>query len=274
MQLSSNAVLYTPPAAAWIPASTGMTFLLLVHRIIMSANFSASRTVRRGGQLTKPIILWALMAVILIGLPGCISLPAPAPIVQQPISSRPAQPAPPLANGAIFQAGIGYRPLFEDRRARHVGDTLVIVLNEKTNASKRSNSSANKNGELNFGIPPIVFGVPITKKVELGASSSNDFEGKGEAASANNFSGTITVTVIEVLPNRNLVVSGEKQLAMTQGSEYIRVSGVVRPETIVNNMVSSVQVADAKIEYKANGYIDEAQTMGWLSRFFLTFSPF
>jgi flagellar L-ring protein precursor FlgH len=108
----------------------------------------------------------------------------------------------------------------------------------------------------------------------MGASTSNDFAGKGEAASANNFTGTISVTVLEVLPNRNLVVSGEKQLSMTQGTEYIRFSGVVRPETVINNMVSSVQVADAKIEYKANGYIDEAQTMGWLSRFFLTVSPF
>lgn len=225
-------------------------------------------------RFAEPITLAAVLAVIPIGLSGCVTLPAPASIVQQPMSSRAAQAGPPPATGAIFQAGIHYRPLFEDRRARQVGDTLVVVLNERTNASKRSNSSANKNGELNFGIPPVVFGVPITKKVDMGASSSNDFEGKGQAASANNFSGTITVTVIEVLPNRNLVVSGEKQLAMTQGSEYIRLSGVVRPETVINNMVSSVQIADAKIEYKANGYIDEAQTMGWLSRFFLTFSPF
>ncbi|SEO50493.1 flagellar L-ring protein precursor FlgH [Nitrosovibrio sp. Nv6] len=240
----------------------------------MIANFSAKCSAKRGGQLVAPMIFTALAAIILLGLPGCITLPAPTPIVQQPMSSRAAQREAPPLNGAIYQAGISHQPLFEDRRARQVGDTLVIVLNERTNASKRSNSSANKNGEVNFGIPPLVFGVPITKKVELGASSSNEFEGRGEAASANNFSGTITVTVLEVLPNRNLVVSGEKQLAMTQGSEYIRLSGVVRPETIINNMVSSVQVADAKIEYKANGYIDEAQTMGWLSRFFLTISPF
>ena len=120
----------------------------------------------------------------------------------------------------------------------------------------------------------MIFGVPITKNVDIGASSTNDFSGAGEAASTNNFTGTITVSVIEVLPNNYLVVSGEKQLAMTQGTEYIRFSGVVRPETVINNMVSSIQVADAKIEYKANGYIDEAQTMGWLSRLFMTISPF
>ncbi len=215
-----------------------------------------------------------LLAAVLTMLSGCITLPAPPAIVQQPMSARAPQFGPPPNNGAIYQAGTYDRPLFEDRRARQVGDTLVILLNEKTNASKKSNSSANKNGTLNFAVPPMVFGVPITKNVDLGASSKNDFSGKGEAASTNNFTGTITVTVIDVLPNRNLVVSGEKQLAMTQGSEYIRFSGVVRPETVINNTVSSVQVADARIEYKANGYIDEAQTMGWLSRFFLTISPF
>ncbi|MBA4141801.1 MAG: flagellar basal body L-ring protein FlgH [Nitrosospira sp.] len=215
-----------------------------------------------------------LMAAALAVLSGCVGMPAPHAIVQQPMSARAVQVGQPPNNGAIYQTGIQHRPLFEDRRARQVGDTLVVLLNERTNASKRSNSSANKSGEVNVGIPPIVFGVPITKKLEMGASSSNEFGGGGEAASTNNFNGTITVTVIDVLPNGYLLVSGEKQLAMTQGTEYIRFSGVVRPETVINNTVSSIQVADARIEYKANGYIDEAQTMGWLSRFFLTISPF
>jgi flagellar L-ring protein precursor FlgH len=81
--------------------------------------------------------------------------------------------------------------------------------------------------------------------------------------------------VIEVLPNNNLIVSGEKQIGINQGSEFIRFSGVVNPNTIVNgNTVTSTQVADARIEYRGTGYIDEAQTMGWMSRFFLTFLPF
>ena len=215
-----------------------------------------------------------LAAAMLVTLSGCVSLPAPTAIIQQPMSARAAQAGPPPNNGAIYQAGTHDRPLFEDRRARVVGDTIVILINEKTNASKKSNSSVDKSGGINFAVPPMMFGIPITKNVDIGASSKNDYLGKGEAASTNNFTGTITVTVLQVLPNRNLLVSGEKQLAMTQGTEYIRFSGVVRPETVINNMVSSVQVADAKIEYKANGYIDESQTMGWLSRFFLTISPF
>ncbi|ARO88029.1 flagellar basal body L-ring protein [Nitrosospira lacus] len=233
----------------------------------ITAYFSAKRS-------GLPVWSGTPMVIMMLALSGCISLPAPMAIVQQPMSARTGSRGLPPANGAIFQAGTHDRPLFEDRRARVVGDTLVVVLNEKTNASKKSASSANKNGGVNYAVPPMIFGVPITKNVDIGASSSNDFSGKGEAASTNNFTGTISVTVLEVLPNRNLLVSGEKQLAMTQGTEYIRFSGVVRPETIINNTVSSIQVADAKIEYKANGYIDEAQTMGWLSRFFLTISPF
>ncbi len=237
-------------------------------------------TAKQDGRLAgivfsaPPTPLVPLAAFALCMLSGCISLPAPSAIVQQPMSARAFQAGSPPNNGAIYQASTHYRPLFEDRRARQVGDTLVIQLNERTNASKKSNSSANKGGQAKLGIPPIVYGVPLTKELEMSGSSATDYSGKGEAASTNNFNGTIAVTVIDVLPNNYLLVSGEKQLAMTQGTEYIRFSGVVRPETVFNNTVSSIQVADARIEYKANGYIDEAQTMGWLSRFFLTVSPF
>jgi flagellar L-ring protein FlgH len=106
------------------------------------------------------------------------------------------------------------------------------------------------------------------------ANSANAFSGKGASSADNNFTGTITVTVIEVLPNGNLVVSGEKQVAINQGNEFIRFSGVVNATQISGaNTVQSTQVADARIEYRANGYIDEAQVMGWLARFFLTFMP-
>lgn len=206
-------------------------------------------------------------------LSGCFT---PRPIVQQPMSARPAAPlATPPANGAIYQAGQYERPLFEDRRARNVGDTLVIVINEKTSANKKSNSKLDKSGSSEFSAPTIK-GLPgkSFQKAQLEASSATTFDGKGEASANNDFTGAIAVTVIEVLPNGNLAVSGEKQIALTQGTEFIRFSGVVRPDAIINNSVSSSQVADARIEYKANGYLDEAQVMGWLARFFMTFLPF
>jgi flagellar L-ring protein precursor FlgH len=214
-------------------------------------------------------------AIATFALAGCAITPPTT--VHQPMSARPVvQPAPAEATGGIYQASYRQMPLFEDRRARNVGDTLIITLNEKTNASKKSNSNASRTGSNSFSAPTIL-GLPgkSFQNATLAASSANTFDGKGESVSNNDFTGTITVTVIEVLPNGNLLVSGEKQVGINQGSEFIRFSGVVNPTTIVNsNTVSSVQVADARLEYRANGYVDEAQTMGWLSRFFLSVLPF
>ncbi len=206
---------------------------------------------------------------------GCAM--TPKSIVQEPTTARPVEmPAPAVANGAIFQTNYNYQPLFEDRRARNIGDTLIININEKTNASKNSASSAAKSGSTKFSAPT-VSGLPgkSFQGAELSDSSAHSFDGKGESAANNDFTGTITVTVTQVLSNGNLLVSGEKQVALNQGTEFIRFSGIVSPNTITGtNSVSSTQVADARIEYRANGYIDEAQTMGWLARFFMTFLPF
>lgn len=105
-------------------------------------------------------------------------------------------------------------------------------------------------------------------------SGGNDFSGKGGASANNTFTGTITVSVSSVLANGNLKVVGEKQIEINQGTEFIRFSGVVNPRTInADNAVLSTSVADARIEYVGNGYINDAQQMGWLQRFFLTIAP-
>ena len=217
------------------------------------------------------MILLALAALV----PACaINQP---PIVHQPMTARPQPDAAKQAQptGSIYQQA-NFRPLFEDRRARFVGDTLTIFISEKTAANKKSGASAERTGAISASVP-VVQGLPgkTFQGAEVGASSSNKFDGKGQAAASNDFTGTVTVTVIEVLPNGYLLVSGEKQIAMSQGSEFIRFSGVVNPVTVTpGNTVVSTQVADARIEYRANGYIDEAQTMGWLARFFNNVLPF
>jgi len=111
--------------------------------------------------------------------------------------------------------------------------------------------------------------------LDLSASSANSLAGKGDAAANNVFTGNITVTVIEVLPNGNLQVSGEKQVSIGAGTEFIRLSGIVNPYFISTaNTISSANVADARIEYKESGVISEAQVMGWLARFFMSVLPF
>jgi len=208
-------------------------------------------------------------------LAGCVTTTPPT-AVHQPMTARPAARNEALpGNGAIYQAAY-VRPLFEDRRARQVGDTLVINIVEKTAAAKKSNTGSERSQDMSVSVPTLMK-VPgkSFQGMNAEASSDNKFSGKGESAANNTFTGTITCTVIEVMPNGNLLVSGEKLVAINQGEEFIRFSGVVNPASITGgNVVTSTQVADARIEYKANGFIDSSQTMGWLSRFFLNVLPF
>lgn len=218
------------------------------------------------------LICWVLLV---ISLAGCVTT-TPATAIHQPMTARP-EPRSTLApsNGAIFNVASA-RPLFEDRRARFVGDTLIINIQEKVQASKKSENKTTRSQKVDVTVPTIV-GLPFkgAQGTTLAASDTNNFNGKGENTSSNDFTGTLAVTVIEVYPNGNLLVSGEKQIGLKEGEEFIRFSGVVNPNTITAaNTVVSTQVADARIEYKANGFLDSAQVMGWLGKFFLSFMPF
>ena len=176
--------------------------------------------------------------------------------------------------GSIFNPGYAGRPLFEDQRPRNIGDILTIVIQENVNATKSSGANTNRSSATSFSYHERGFLSGLFGKANLNAQGSNAFQGTGGANASNTFNGVITVTVTNVLPNGNLVVSGEKQMLINQGNEFVRFSGVVNPNTISGlNAVYSTQVADAKIEYSAKGYIDEAETMSWLQRFFLNVSP-
>jgi flagellar L-ring protein precursor FlgH len=218
-------------------------------------------------------IFTPVLYLLIAGLAGCAV--APTTIVQGPTTVRP-QPstANGPANGAIFQS-VAYRPMFEDRRARLVGDILTIVISEKTSAAKANGNSASKTGSTSISTPSL-FGVSASTTAKLGMSTSNSnkFEAKGAETASNTFTGTLSVTVIEVLSNGNLVVSGEKQVAFDTGAEFVRFSGVVSPDNIGSgNIVSSTQVADARVEYRTNSHVDSAEMMSLLTRFFLSVIP-
>lgn len=216
----------------------------------------------------------ALVALAAALLAGCVTTTPPTAI-HQPMTVRPEPRIAAPTNGAIYNVASA-RPLFEDRRARFIGDTMIINIAEKTAASKSSENKAERTHTIDMSVPTIA-GLPFkgAQGTALGVANSNSFNGSGENTSANNFTGTLAVTVIEVYPNGNLLVSGEKQIGLKEGEEFIRFSGVVNPNNITAaNTVQSTQVADARIEYKANGFLDSAQVMGWLGRFFLSFMPF
>ena len=218
---------------------------------------------------------------LVLALSGCAYIPH-APLVEGKTTAAPVVAVPAVKNGSVFQTGqamnYGYQPMFEDRRPRNVGDILTIVLQENVSASKSSSANASRDGSDSLAFdatPRFLSGLFGSDRANTSISANNDFSGKGGAAAKNTFSGTLTVTVNQVLENGNLRVVGEKQIAINQGTEFIRFSGVVNPRTISGmNTVASTQVADARIEYVGNGYINEAQQMGWLQRLFLNLSPF
>ncbi|MBU4610500.1 flagellar basal body L-ring protein FlgH [Achromobacter sp. GG226] len=236
----------------------------------MTADRSVTR--RRQGALR-----WSLLGAVSALASGCAIIPPP-PVVTGPLTAPPPAREMPMAvpNGAIFQPSVyGNYPLFEDRRPRNIGDIVTVVLNERTNATKSVATTTARTGSVGLGFEavPRVFGSGLTgQDAEL--TGNNAANGTGSTNANNVFSGTITTTVLGVLPNGNLQVAGEKQIAINRGSEYVRFSGVVDPRSILgNNTVSSTQVADARIEYRSQGVMDEVQTMGWLQRFFLIASP-
>jgi flagellar L-ring protein precursor FlgH len=205
---------------------------------------------------------------------GCSTVPPTN--VHQPMTARPA-PRFEMANGngAIYQAASS-RPLFEDRRARFVGDTITVKITESTTASSKSNNKLDRANSATASVSGLskLPGKGLLG-LDLNAESANAFSGKGEAANNNIFTGNMTVTVIDVMPNGNLLVSGEKQLAIGREQEFVRVSGVINPSFVdAFNTVESSRIADARIEYKSSGQVADGMVMGWLARFFLNVMPF
>jgi flagellar L-ring protein precursor FlgH len=235
--------------------------------------------------MKKIAFLMTLSAV----LAGCADLPSAAKpsLVNSETSVRPQiQSVAPTSAGSLVPAAqvnaVAYRGLFEERRASRAGDTLTVMLNETTRASKDGGTKASRNANNNAGL-----GVNLTNNqigqtstsssrnisAGLSGNGNTNFDSKGGSTASNQFSGTITVTVMEVLPNGNLSVAGEKRLAVGAEEEVIRFGGIVSPLSIRNNSVLSSQVADARIEYRGAGITDEVQRPGFLTKFLMRYSP-
>ncbi|MFT4940082.1 MAG: flagellar L-ring protein precursor FlgH [Paraglaciecola sp.] len=174
-------------------------------------------------------------------------------------------------DGSIFQSDMA-NSLYADVKARRVGDIITVNLEENTTATKSARTSTSKDTQVDVN-PIIGLGgnaLNIGKQsVQLGIDSSNDFSGDASANQSNNLVGKISVTVVQVLPNQNLLVRGEKWLTLNNGNEYIRLTGVVRPTDVSpTNEIVSTKIANARIQYSGTGTFASAQKEGWLTQFF------
>jgi flagellar L-ring protein precursor FlgH len=174
-------------------------------------------------------------------------------------------------NGAIYQRGMRVG-LFEDTTAKYIGDVLTIVLIENTNASATSNTNSSKDNKVELPGPTLAGQQVTNKGVEILENKFNgerEFSGQGTSAMNSSFNGNISVTVAEVLPNRNLVVRGEKMMLLNQSDEYVRFVGIVRPQDIEqDNTIKSTRIANVHLAYGGQGALSAANKMGPLGRFF------
>ena len=195
---------------------------------------------------------------------------APRPVVYQPVPEYHA--------GSLYNNQTA-KYLFTDRKAYRVGDLLTVNLIEKTDARKQADTEFKKDTDVNIE-PPLLLGKNLTidgkNILNQQLKSGKNFKGEADSTQSNQLDGTITVHVTNIMPNGNLVIRGEKWLTLNQGDEFIRLSGLVRPEDIAaDNTVDSNRIADARISYGGRGVLNESNEAGWLARFFnLKWWPF
>ncbi|HUO81172.1 MAG TPA: flagellar basal body L-ring protein FlgH [Steroidobacteraceae bacterium] len=221
----------------------------------------ASRISRALGPLAATLAL-ASLAACNAGYIRNAKLPPAA----EGAAYRAAQAVAAPGNGAIYQPAQAFA-YFEDPRGRRVGDVITIRLTEAFNASKTASMKTQKDNDTTLSAPMFAGKVPLNGDTTLGAKRA--FTGNGTATQQNALTGSITAVVTEVLPNGNLLISGERALQLNQGEEFVRVQGVVRVVDVqADNSVTSDRIADARISYNGQGVIDDANKQGWLARFF------
>lgn len=206
-----------------------------------------------------------VLAFVSLFLGGCATTanfeeqPLPEPVYQQPAE---------VSQGAIYsnQGGI---LLFGDQRARNVGDVLTVVLRENTSASKSASTSTSKSQSLAVEVPSFFGQVDVPADLGVDAGADRDFSGSGNSSQSNQLTGQLTVQVVERLNGGMLRIAGKKNLRLNQGVEILRLTGIVRPQDISSdNTVPSNRIANAEISYSGRGAVADANTQGWLARFF------
>ena len=211
-----------------------------------------------------------IILITLAMLAGCTSLPdeevkndpeyAPVEPVEQSVNA--------VNNGSMFQDNY-VNNLYSDIKAHRIGDIITVYLEESTSANKKSGTSLEKKNEYGLNIDPVVVGPSASVGISAGLSQGSKFEGDADADQSNNLHGSITVNVVRILNNGNLVIRGEKWLMLNNGDEFVRIKGVIRSEDVrSDNSISSMRVANARIEYGGTGDFANTQRQGWLTAFF------
>lgn len=197
----------------------------------------------------------------------------PAAMPVAPAQQAPAPSSAGDGGGSIYaSAGSNTMRLFEDNKARAVGDLLTIVLVENTAARTNAKTAVDKNNSTALAAPTVL-GQSVTYNgknvLEAQIDANRKFAGNGDSSQSNQLNGQITVRVIQDLGHGNLLVRGDKQMRLNQGDELVQIQGIVRVADIgPDNRITSDRVGDPQIVYGGRGTLARSNAMGWLGRFF------
>jgi len=225
-------------------------------------------------KLPNPIVTLTTLSALLmlLLLCGCVG-PAPS-LVQGPVQAMPIKPPMNLehpANGAIFQGWMSANSLYSGRHAQAIGDTMKVDISENLKASQQQSTDASRQNSMAIKGPGTggKSGGILSSilNADASASGSDSFKGAGSAAASSSLSTTIAVSVINVLPNGNLVVAGERNLGLNGGRNTLRFSGTLDPRDIrPGNVISSADVVNSSFEIVGAGDVNEAASRSWLQR--------
>ncbi|NQZ80668.1 MAG: flagellar basal body L-ring protein FlgH [Colwellia sp.] len=225
-------------------------------------------------KLLKLLKLSILLTMVFGLLNGCASIeqakilpndPDFAPILPE-IEEDPIVPT-----GSLFKANY-VNNIYSDSKAHRVGDIISVILSESISAKKNAKTEFKKSNKAI--LDPIVGlgGRSIDFKgdtIQFGLNQTTDFKGDSKSDQGNSLSGNISVHVLRVLSNGNLMIRGEKWMTLNNGDEYIRLTGIIRAQDInSNNTILSSKVANARIQYAGTGTFADIQQQGWLTKFF------
>jgi len=223
------------------------------------------------------LVWWLVSSVGLLEFIGCAKVPKPPQVETE---SEVLSKSQPESLGSLWEPDNGRAFMFEDRRARRVGDIVVVQIVEQHRGSKTANTTADREANLSAGVSGGLFGIntlaqKFAQYFDVNAETSNDFEGEGSTSREDSLTGTIAAKVVEVFPNGDLRIQGKRKVKVNSETQTMTIKGIVRRIDLdTQNTVLSSAVADANITYTGLGVVDDVQTPGWATRIFNWLTPF
>lgn len=218
---------------------------------------------------------------IMVLMTGCTTASRHAPKVTEPVYQPSTYQEPPSYNPGSLYNPNQYRSLYEDGRARRVGDIVTINVVENQTGTQEVTTDATRTNRTSttfeaLGKRGSLFGFPIGANMPLFSGSSNsDLQGDAETTRNNRITATLAARVINVHPDGNLEIEAVREITLNDETQFMVVTGLIRARDIsANNTIASTQIANAKIEYYGQGVLSQKNKPGWLSRFLEMISPF